>query len=155
MFGLMLAPAGTPTSHAPAAPEPAPASLDGAGRWVIVIDDEPEICAGMRALLQNWNFHVLSACSQTELTSQLIGLPEVPALIISDHGLGDGPTGIDVIESLHDEYNREIPALLITGNTAPERLREAAASGHRLLHKPVSPRQLRLAIHELLSAPQP
>lgn len=34
------------------------------------------------------------------------------------------------------------PTYLITGDTAPERLREAVASGLPLLHKPVSPSRL-------------
>ncbi|WP_229219133.1 hypothetical protein [Duganella sp. BJB1802] len=35
-----------------------------------------------------------------------------------------------------------MPALLITGDTAPARLREARNSGVPLLHKPVAPAQL-------------
>jgi CheY-like chemotaxis protein len=43
-----------------------------------------------------------------------------------------------------------LPALLITGDTAPERLREARASGIPLLHKPVSPDQLYRRIESML-----
>jgi hypothetical protein len=42
-----------------------------------------------------------------------------------------------------------LPALLITGDTAPERLREAQASGIPLLHKPVSPGKLYRQLVEL------
>lgn len=149
MFGLTLAPTAHQTPLRPAT-APVPEHLDGAGRWVIVIDDEPEIRAGMRALLQNWGFQVLSAGGASDLNTQLVGLTDMPALIVSDYGLGDGPNGLDMIETLRDEYNCDIPALLITGNTDPERLREAAASGLRVLHKPVSPHQLRRVITALL-----
>ena len=47
------------------------------------------------------------------------------------------------IERLRFEYNEDIPAILITGDTAPQRLLEAKASGHMLLHKPVPPKVLR------------
>jgi hypothetical protein len=50
---------------------------------------------------------------------------------------------IDDDADLRDEFNDDVPAIVITGDTAPERLREAAAGGHVLLHKPVSPQQLR------------
>ncbi len=47
--------------------------------------------------------------------------------------------------------DEHIPALLITGDTAPERLCEAERSGVPLLNKPVSPHQLHREINEILS----
>jgi DNA-binding NarL/FixJ family response regulator len=41
-----------------------------------------------------------------------------------------------------------IPALLVSGDTAPDRLQEASRAGIRLLHKPVSMDVLRSAIEE-------
>jgi hypothetical protein len=38
----------------------------------------------------------------------------------------------------------------LSGDTAPERLREASASGFQLLHKPVPPMKLRLMLNQLL-----
>jgi hypothetical protein len=43
-----------------------------------------------------------------------------------------------------------VPAFLISGDTAPERLREARSSGYYLLHKPVLPITLRATISQLL-----
>jgi two-component system, sensor histidine kinase len=40
--------------------------------------------------------------------------------------------------------------MLITGDTAPDRLKEAQASGYLLLHKPVPNDRLREAIEELI-----
>jgi hypothetical protein len=44
-----------------------------------------------------------------------------------------------------------VPALLISGDTAPERLREAEASGLPLLHKPVPVDTLRAQLLALLA----
>jgi CheY-like chemotaxis protein len=44
----------------------------------------------------------------------------------------------------------DMPAFLMTGDTAPERLREAAASGFHLLHKPVQPMALRAMVNRFL-----
>jgi hypothetical protein len=41
--------------------------------------------------------------------------------------------------------------VLISGDTAPERLREARASGYHLLHKPVQPAKLRALLIHLLA----
>jgi len=52
--------------------------------------------------------------------------PVRPDLIICDYRLRDGENGIAVIERLQSEYNEDIPAVLITGDTAP-----TANSGRR------------------------
>jgi len=44
-----------------------------------------------------------------------------------------------------------VPATVITGDTAPERLVEVRAGGHALLHKPVAAYELRNAVAEMLS----
>jgi len=55
-----------------------------------------------------------------------------------------------VIEALRAAMGRDLPALLITGDTAPERLREAVGSGLPLLHKPVSPSRLYVELVTML-----
>ncbi len=47
-----------------------------------------------------------------------------------------------------------MPGMLITGDTAPDRLKEAQDSGLLLLHKPVSDSRLRAAIIHLMSRPE-
>jgi two-component system, sensor histidine kinase len=72
-----------------------------------------------------------------------------PDLIISDYRLRNDEDGIAAIERLRSEFNSDIPAILITGDTAPDRIREAMASGCLLMHKPVSNNRLRAAIVNL------
>ena len=55
-----------------------------------------------------------------------------------------------MIERLRSTFGAQIPAFLISGDTAPERLREASASGYYLLHKPVLPMTLRSVVSQLL-----
>jgi CheY-like chemotaxis protein len=45
-----------------------------------------------------------------------------------------------------------VPAFVITGDTAPERLLDAGANGFDLLHKPVSLMALRATLNRLLKA---
>ena len=51
-----------------------------------------------------------------------------------------------VSETLRRELDPEIPALLVTGSTGPERVSEAEADRYGLLLKPVNPEALRAAI---------
>ena len=41
----------------------------------------------------------------------------------------------------------------MSGDTAPERLREAQESGYHLLHKPVRPMRLRAMLNQMLKTP--
>ena len=45
--------------------------------------------------------------------------------------------GIETIRNLRAIYPK-LPAILISGDTAPDRLREANEAGIKLLHKPVA-----------------
>jgi len=133
------------------APEPASA-LSGAG-LVLVLDDEAAIRDAMRSLLESWGYAVITAGSCAEMQAQIVTCPTRPCLIISDYRLRGEEHGIAAIEQLQSEYNDDIPAMLITGDTAPDRLKEAQASGYLLLHKPVGNLRLRAAIAGLTGGP--
>ena len=119
---------------------------------VLVIDDEAAILDGMRTLLTSWGHGVVTAESGEEMLGRLAQCPLRPDLIICDYRLRGGENGIEVIDKLRSEYNEPIPAMLITGDTAENRLVEAQASGLLLLHKPVSNSKLRAAIANLAAA---
>src|SRR5690606_7274433 len=56
--------------------------------------------------------------------------PGGPDAIIADYRLRDGRTGIQTIERVQRERGRTIPALIVTGDTAVDRLRVVKASGY-------------------------
>jgi two-component system, sensor histidine kinase len=125
---------------------PENSNVIGHGELVLVIDDDTEILDGMQALLTGWGCHVVAATGLDELMPSLARLPQVPKVIISDYRLRGNETGLALVEHLRSEYNDDIPAILITGDTAPDRLHEAQESGLTLLHKPVTPQELRHAL---------
>ncbi|UEM23115.1 PAS domain S-box protein [Skermanella mucosa] len=114
---------------------------------VVIIDDEAIILRGLQVVVEGWGYEVVIAASEAEAMDLLSELDRAPDIIISDYRLRAGRTGIEAIRHIRARYgNRPIPSLLITGDTAPERLQEAEASGYRLLHKPVSSSTLRDAL---------
>jgi signal transduction histidine kinase/CheY-like chemotaxis protein len=125
------------------------------GKRIMVIDDDTLVLDGMRAILQGWGCQVATAVSGDAALARLKEDGARPDLIISDSRLADGETGLDAIARLRAAAGMPIPALVITGDTAPERLREASAAGFPLLHKPVSPMALRTALNRLLKASAP
>jgi signal transduction histidine kinase/CheY-like chemotaxis protein len=138
-----------------ALPTAAPETDRVTGSLIVVIDDDALVLDGMRGILQNWGARVVTATSDAPVLKQLAGKGDQPDLIISDYRLGDGQSGIEVIARLRSVLGAAIPAFLISGDTGPERLREARASGHLLLHKPVAPMALRTAVNRLLKANNP
>jgi signal transduction histidine kinase/CheY-like chemotaxis protein len=134
-----------------ALPEAKPSSRPSQG-LVLVIDDEAAICEAMKSLLESWGYDVIAARSGAAMLEQVANVTQMPALIISDYRLLDGENGIAVIRMLQSEFNDDdIPAMLITGDTAKDRLSEARDSGFLLLHKPLSAEQLRVATQSVTS----
>jgi len=125
------------------------------GDVVLVVDDAAEIRMAMGALLRGWGCQVLTAASLDTLRPQLMALTVPPRLILCDLRLQGTDDGLVVIEQLRSGFNDDVPAILVTGDTGPDRLRDAAASGLGLLHKPVSEAALRLAIGRALGAGAP
>ena len=110
---------------------------------------------GMRTLLESWGREVIVASSCAEMLERTAACPTVPDLILCDYKLPGEENGIDVIKRLQAEFNEDIPAVLITGDTAPERLQEAQESGFVVLNKPVANSKLRATIGNLTKRAAP
>ncbi len=133
--------------------EPAPLSLHG--MRVLIVDDDALVRDAMASLLTQWGCEVLSAGDGAEAEAVMKRQGATPDAIVCDYRLPEGETGIEVIRRLRNVAGADVPAALVTGDTAPERLREASDSGYALLHKPVQPAKLRLLIEHLLQTPSP
>ena len=140
----------------PIAIESAPAkeSLSGhdmmqkINKRVLVIDDDKIVRDGMGMLLHDWGCE----CDVAECIEDALNLARIqaPEIIISDYRLREQRTGVEAINALRALLGKQLPAILITGDTAPDRLKESLASGIPILHKPVAPNQLYLRIVEML-----
>ena len=118
------------------------------GTRVLVVDDDETVLSGMAQLLSQWGceVHTASAIGQALVRVQV----QRPDIVISDYRLRGQRTGADAIIALRELLGMQLPALIITGDTAPERLREVMGSGIPLLHKPLAPGALYRALVDLL-----
>lgn len=114
----------------------------GAAPLIVVIEDEAIVLAGYKMLFESWGYRVVAASSIEDALLQLAALDETPSFVLADYRLKDGNTGTDAIDTLRRTFDSIIPSVLVTGDTAVDRLRHAAASGLPILHKPVNGRQL-------------
>jgi signal transduction histidine kinase/ActR/RegA family two-component response regulator len=126
---------------------------DLTGTLVVVVDDEELILDAAQTLLKQWNCTVVAATSGKDALRQLATSTRPPDVLICDYRLRDGENGVSVAAALRNEFNTDIPALLITGDTNPEQIRAIAASGLAILHKPLREDELNDAICALCAAP--
>ena len=116
---------------------------------VLVIDDEIAIRQAMAAVLHSWGCVAILAGSEDEALELIKKMENTssgkqpPQALIVDYRLRDNKTGDQAIQRLRLHFGADIPALIVTGDTATDRLIEAEASGHTFMHKPVQPGKLR------------
>jgi two-component system, sensor histidine kinase len=122
---------------------------DVANSLILIVDDEPDVRESMLTLLAKWRCEVVAAESCEAMLEKLVSVKRIPDLIVSDYRLKGQENGIEVIARLREEFNAQVPALLITGDTGMEQLREAEESGLHVLHKPLNPSRLRALIANL------
>lgn len=113
-----------------------------ASQVVLVVDDEEPIREGLRLLLQEWGFEVMTAADAAQ-AAQAVGLLEGRVdLVLTDLHLGPGPSGAAVIAEVRRLCGRDVPAILVTGDAATEQTKDVALGGDPVLVKPVQPRRL-------------
>jgi two-component system, sensor histidine kinase len=119
------------------------------GLKVLLVDDEAAVRTSMGELLTLWGCDVREAADQ-DTARDLLEQGFVPDLLITDYRLREGRTGGEVIEMVRSEFSeqRGLPftAIIVTGDTSPQRIREAESHGARVLHKPMDAQTLRQAI---------
>ena len=117
-----------------------------------VIDDDDAVCLAMQTLLTSWGCtcHAAGSAEEALECARNFEAPFcTPDLIITDYRLRNEQTGKQVLEMLRAHWGTGIPAIILTGDTSPQRLRDAQSTAAVLLHKPVSPSQLRETIAAL------
>ena len=119
-------------------------------KLIVVIDDDESILAAMRALLEQQGCVVVTAKSGARAIELLGGAERIPDAMICDYRLQSNESGLDAIKLLQNEFNHEVPALMITGDLGLELIHDMAARRFRLLHKPVRASALRAALIDIL-----
>jgi len=139
-FSLELPKAQRAEIPTPVPQRPAPAPL--AGLRCLVVDDDPAILHGSRALLEQWGCHVMCAASRAEGVERLHEAGTHIDVLLCDLQLDGGGDGMEVIETAR-QLHPDALAVLVSGATGPEVLQRVRHGGVLLLTKPVAPAKLR------------
>ncbi len=105
------------------------------GLRILVVDDEATVRQSMRLLLTELGCTVHLADGLA--AAGRLGAAHPIDVVLSDLRLRGGDSGLDVISAVR-ALHPGVRAVLITGDTAPDRIREAQSADVHLLFKPVT-----------------
>ena len=127
------------------------------GGRVLLIDDESDIRVAMTSLLRAYGIEAVAVADETQAIEVLAGAQAKGrpfVMLMCDYRLADGADGLEAGLRLCRRFLQPASLLLITGETAPERLLSVRASGVPVLFKPLSAAALLRAMGEVASAGQ-
>ena len=131
--------------------EPNDNSMIGAGRTILVADDETHILNVVSLKLRNAGFRVLTARDGQEALE--LANQEIPDLLITDYHM-PMLSGLELCRRLRqDPKTAAIPAIMLTARGYQLEEQDTNTSGIRcMLSKPFSPRHLLLTVNEMMAA---
>lgn len=152
MFGVVVPLA--PDSEQPQMPAAASntdtgADADLAAAFIVVIDDETPSTAALARLLRGWGAQVIAAESECAALEQLAEHLRGPDLIITDHRLREGRTGLMAIDAIRRAAAETVPAIVVTGDLLISAGLPELPEQVQVLHKPIDVERLRALAGEL------
>ncbi len=115
---------------------------------ILVIEDDPTIRELLELLLNDAGYRSTSVADGVAA----LACAERPDLVIADFNLPNGPNGVELIAELRQRFERNIPAIVLTGDISTETLHAIASRGCTHLDKPVEAAELLRVIAHALSA---
>lgn len=128
-------------------PTPSNALHSLQGKRIAVIEDNPVIAEAYKHTLVHKGAHVYLLSEQAnELSMQLEGIDRIDC-VLCDYRLGQ-TTGDVLIEQIRENFNQEIPAIIVTADTSPSHIHLFAKLNVQVLQKPISFQEIAKAIEE-------
>jgi two-component system CheB/CheR fusion protein len=153
MFGIEV-------SIPAAAPPPAPAVerrdadgvIVGAGGRpgaILIVEDDPEVRDLLDATLKGEGRQTATARDGVAALAMVARGMARPDLILADYNLPNGMNGLSLAARLREEFARQIPVIILTGDISTDTLRHIAGQDCVQLNKPVKVKELLQTIAQL------
>lgn len=118
----------------------------------LLVDDERAVLRSMRTTLTDLGCQVLLAESSRDALKVLALAESPPSVVFSDYRLRGTESGVDVVTLVRESLGVNIPGVIVTADTSPEKLRVLVESGLHVVHKPVSAHELESVLHRVLES---
>jgi CheY-like chemotaxis protein len=118
------------------------------GVRVLIVDDEAPVRDAMQGLLAQWGCEVMTAEDGDEAFDH--ARAQCPDVVLCDLSLADAESGVSVVARLRRECGSAMACAFVTGESEPERVAEARATGYPIAFKPTTPARLRAILEHLV-----
>jgi len=105
---------------------------------IILIEDDVKVADAWGLLLEAEGFRVATAASAIEARAVAKHLDTTPDLIISDFHLLDGSTGVEAVATIREEFQKNIPAFIVSGDTSKMVQEARSTENCSIMNKPVN-----------------
>jgi protein-histidine pros-kinase len=105
---------------------------------IILIEDDVKVANAWGLLLEAEGFRVALAASALEARAVAKHLDQAPELIISDFHLLDGSTGVEAVAAIRKEFDSNIPALIVSGDTSKVVQEARLIENSAIMNKPIN-----------------
>ncbi|MFM1848503.1 MAG: hypothetical protein RL417_1977, partial [Pseudomonadota bacterium] len=122
------------------------APVDG---WILLVDDNPQVTSFYARVAEALHQRYFTAASVEEAQA-IVSREGRPRLVVTDLQLGEG-SGLDLVRELRQRFDRELPIVVVSGNTGGgvvDEVRTAGATSY--LAKPVGRSRLLAEMQSLL-----
>lgn len=116
---------------------------------ILLIEDDAAVLDSTALFLEMSGHTVLAARNSTEAMTALEG--GCPDIIVTDFGLAQEENGIELVARLRKQLEKNVPAIVITGDTSVLRGREAKIAGCSIIAKPIEAQALLQALANVLA----
>lgn len=120
------------------------------GAFIVVVDDDQESRFATEAIFKSWRCHVIAGSSAATVRHELSQHLRQPDLIVADYWLGDGETGLAIIQELRREAEMRIPAVILTADHDVARAVLASTHDVVFLQKPANAQRIRRVVMDLI-----
>lgn len=111
-----------------------------------LVDDDAQLLRALVLALEASGHEVVWATQAQKLIERLG--QQAPDIVISDYRLGESGTGYDVIGAARAAFGAQLPAIIITGDTAPAVIRSMAERDIAVHYKPLQMDSLLMLIRQ-------
>ena len=117
---------------------------------VILIEDNKDTVRALTHAFTLLGLRIESTASGHDALAKITTGAWHPGFIIADYHLQDDMTGLEAVLAIRERLGAHVPAVIVTGETSPNMLEQAAEAGMTVLHKPV---RLEALLNEIRKSP--
>ena len=118
---------------------------------ILIVEDDPAVREMLEVLLVAEGHRTTAFSSAAEAFATVARGAVAPDVIVTDYNLLGDVTGIEVIAQLRESLQRQVPALVLTGDISTDTLHAIDLAGCAHLYKPAEAEELTQEIQALFA----